>query len=196
MRSRKGENRYSDLRAFENEIAPDVLVFARQCSHRTAITQNPAQSTRSGDAWMPASPLDSHRIFMRDLADIATRLWLGSGLIVRRGDKRLGAAADRLRRSELRISQRSHHFEHFAARGEHAAAFALVLVQRVHKFHHLLGLVALSRSGVDLPPATQFLTPLELRRADRLFSHFLPVVLPTVLATTIDCHFLIANGPG
>lgn len=66
----------------------------------------------------------------------------------------------------LDVAEAAYYFEHFAARGEHAAAGALVLVERVHEFDFVVGVVALAGGGVDLAAATDFHAPLQVAPLD------------------------------
>lgn len=70
------------------------------------------------------------------------------------------------RRVHLRIAQAAKNFEHFAARGEHAAAGSLVAVERVHEFNFVVVVVPLAGGRVDLPAAVHFLAALKLAAFD------------------------------
>lgn len=126
---------------------------------------------------------------------IVVSIAVGGDFLIRIGkaDLPLAAATGRqFGRRELHIAQVADHFQHFAASGEHPAAFALVLFHGVHEVDLLDAVVAFASGGVNLATTLNLLAPFQtggqvLARVARA---------PVRLATPIDGHFLVARLAG
>src|SRR5262249_38381863 len=102
---------------------------------------------------------------------------------------RLGAQpGQRGLRSDLAITQGTQHFQNLAPGRERPAVVALVLIHRLHEGDLLVGVVAFTGGGVDLPAplaGATLLRAVGLAAFDRHRNVALATVLPAQLALAI-----------
>ena len=91
---------------------------------------------------------------------------------------------------QLHVAQRIDHFQHFAASREHPAALPLVVVERVHEFDFLIGVIAFAGGRIDLAAAIHFLPALERAGPRAMLSRPTPARrrgAPAASAINRDC---------